>query len=90
MAAHAVTTHNRRFGPGPAGDDLVLPRGDGRPAHGGAGVRGRQARASSRSGAALRDPYAWHALKLTFVTALVMVVDQRRDRHGDRLGPGAL
>ena len=23
---------------------------------------------------AVRDPYAWHALKLTFVTALVMVV----------------
>ncbi len=39
---------------------------------------------------AVRDPYAWHALKLTFITALVMVVVNAVDRHGDGLGAGAL
>ena len=36
---------------------------------------------------ALTDPFAWHALKLTFATAGVMVVDQRRDRA--RRPPGS-
>ena len=39
---------------------------------------------------ALSDPFAWHALKLTFLTALIMVLDQRGDGHGDGLGPGPL
>src|SRR5271165_5990743 len=73
MAAHAVTPHNRRF-------DLVLrwttlfylgvmvvlPL---------LALFVQAAQPGLRTiREALADPYAWHALKLTFVTALVMVV----------------
>ena len=37
----------------------------------GAGRPGGRARASAAFWKALTDPFAWHALKLTFVTALV-------------------
>ncbi|MFI5454243.1 MAG: ABC transporter permease subunit [Isosphaerales bacterium] len=38
---------------------------------------------------ALRDPYAWHALKLTFITALVMVVVNALTGTATTLGAGA-
>ena len=60
---------------------VVLPLG-------GARDRGGPARGRRRSATAVRDPFAWHALKLTFITALVMVVVNVVHRHGDRLGAG--
>ena len=56
-----------------AGHDSHLPRTDGGPSAGGLDHQ------AVRPGAnafleAMRDPYAWHALKLTFITALVMVL----------------
>src|SRR5271165_798050 len=73
MAAHAVTPHNRRF-------DLVLRWTT--LFYLGVMVVLPMVTLSVQAAVpgfepfwrALTDPYAWHALKLTFITALVMVV----------------
>ena len=73
MAAHAVTTHNRRFDLALRwttlfylGVMVVLPM---------VALSVQAARPGFQPfWRALVDPYAWHALKLTFFTALVMVV----------------
>ena len=54
------------------------------------GLRGGRAGASARSGRRSPNPFAWHALKLTFATALVMVAINAVTGHGDGLGPGPL
>ncbi len=63
-----------RLGPGLAapGVDAGLPRRDGRPAAGGPGVQAAEPGPAAFV-KAVADPFAWHALKLTFATALVMV-----------------
>ena len=74
MASGTVRTSSGAPGLVLRGTTLSYLGRDGRPAAGGTGVEA--ARPGRRGVLARRcaTRYAWHALKLTFVTALVMVV----------------